>query len=827
LTELARLDEDMTPGKLANAFTEAGLQVEKIDDPAAAIAGQVVVGRVLDAVEEPQKNGKTIRWCQVDTGVHNPDGQPSRGIVCGAPNAAAGAYVAVALPGTVLPGGFAIAARKTYGHLSDGMICAEDELGIGEDHSGIIVIDRDPAPVSGQDALGLLGAREAVFEIDVTPDSGHCLSMRGLAREAAQITGGQFTDPYATPVPATIADGYPVRLDSGDCPLFVALAVSGVDPSRPTPDWMAARLTASGMRSISLPVDITNYVMLESGQPLHAYDATTLRGPIRVRKAQAGERLTTLDHQDRLLSTEDLLITDDSGPIGLAGVMGGLTTELTATTTEILLEAAWFAPASIGRTYRRHHLPSEASRRFERAVDAGVAYAAARRAAELLRDLAGGQISDRLTVAGRVPDVPTLVLGDPGLPQRILGLAVPRERVIAILRASGVVVVEGPGTGLTLTPPSWRHDLVDPYDYVEEIGRKIGFQAIQPRVPSAPPGLGYTREQRARRAVLEAVAAAGLTEVMPLPFIGQEDLDKLGLDESDERRRTVRVANPLSEMQPYLRTTLLPGLFAAVGRNTSRSLEDLALFECGLVFRSADLGPAIMPDVSHRPSVDDIERVLTEIPDQPRFLAGVLTGNWLSATSEGPAQPATWRQAVYLVEVAAAALGLTLVRRPAARAPWHPGRCAEMGIVRDGEFVSVGWAGELHPTAIGHWQLPDRACAVEIDLDTLIGLAPLSGQIVPLSSHPATKQDVALVVDAAVPAADVQAGLRAGAGDLLESIGLFDVFTGSQIGEGKKSLAYNLVFRAPDRTLTEAEASQARDRAVAEAARRTGAVLRA
>ena len=862
LAEYAKLSDDTTAASLANAFTEAGLQVEKIEDPSQAISGPVVVGKVLDFTDEPQKNGKIIRWCHVDLGAYNPQGESSRGIICGAHNFKAGDFVAVAVPGTVLPGGFEIASRKTYGHISDGMICAEDELGLGEDHSGIIVFDVDPAPAPGEDALKLLGAREAVFDIDVTPDEGYCLSIRGLAREAAQITGGKFTDPYSTPVPEEKVDGYPVILESKDCPVFVAISVTGVDPDAQTPEWMVKRLRECGVRSISLPVDVTNYVMLESGQPLHAYDSSRLAGPIRVRKAKPGETMTTLDHVERTLSEEDLLITDDSGPIGLAGVMGGLTTEVTPTTTDILIEAAWFNPVSISRTYRRHYLPSEASRRFERGVDRNVAYAAARRAAELLRDLASGQIGEKFTVAGKVQPMSSLVFPDVTLPRRILGIdqeRLPWDKVASILSASGVQVEMVVEDGLevvtaggqwrvspsgseptfaveiedekaitfVLTPSTWRPDLNDPYDYVEEVGRKIGFHSIEPRVPKAPVGLGYTRAQKMRRAVLEAVAVAGFVEVIPLPFMGVEDLDRMGVGPDDPRRRLVRIANPLSENQPYLRSTLLPGLFACVNRNTSRSMDDLALFECGSVFIDDGSGPSIMPDVTRRPTDEEVASLFNQLPYQPRHLAGVLTGDWMPLTPEGPAQPVTWRHAVYLAETAAHALGVTLVRRTANQQPWHPGRCAELGVMVDGEFTSIGWAGELHPQVVNAWSLPERTCAVEIDLDTLMAAAPVTGHILPLSTHPATKQDVALVVDDCVPAAGVQAALEKGAGALLESIALFDVFTGAQIGEGKKSLAYNLVFRASDRTLTEAEATVARDAGVAEAARQWGAVMRA
>lgn len=836
LTELADLPDGTTPASLARRLTDAGLQVERVEHPAAAIAGPVVIGQILGFGEEPQKNGKTIRWCQVDVGAWNPDGQAGRGIVCGASNFAVGDFVVVALAGAVLPGGFAIAARKTYGHISDGMICAEDELGLGCDHAGIIVLPVEPRPTPGDDALTWLGAREVVYEIDVTPDEGYCLSIRGLAREAAQISGGHFVDPYAAMAPAAGAgqEGYPVVLASSDCRRFVAWRVDGIDPTRPTPAWMSRRLRQAGMRSLTLAVDISNYVMLESGQPLHFYDATSLRGPIVVRQADAGERITTLDRQCRTLSGDDLLITDDSGPIGLAGVMGGLTTELTPTTSDILIEAAWFNPATIGRTYRRHHLPSEASRRFERGVDMAVGYAAARRCAELLRDLAGGVIAPGLTQAGAVEAMPEQVMAA-GLPAAILGAAVSPDEVVAILRASGVRVSAPDGldraltdhTELRLGPPTWRRDLVDPYDYVEEVGRKLGFAQVGSRLPTPPSGRGYTWEQRSRRRVLQAVAGAGFVEVVTLPFVGAGELDHLGLPQDDDRRRVVALANPLSGEQPYLRTSLLPGLLAAVQRNTSRSLSDLALFECGLVFRANQLGRSIMPAVSHRPSPAEIEAVMTTLPNQPRHLAGVVAGNWLPGRWDRPVEPADWRHVVYLAETAIRAVGLTPSRRAAQGSPWHPGRCADIGVDRDGVVHWLGQAGELHPDVVAAWDLPAGTSAVEMDVDALIELAPRGGQIRPLSTYPATKQDVALIVASQVEAGVVEAALRRGAGDLLESIGLFDVFSGAQVGAGKKSLAYNLVFRAPDRTLTEAEASAARDAAVAEAAAQTGAVMRA
>ncbi|WP_316669542.1 phenylalanine--tRNA ligase subunit beta [uncultured Propionibacterium sp.] len=832
LRDLVELPHGVTTAQVADAFTRMGLQVEHIETVGGGITGPVVVGRVLDFVEEPQRNGRTIRWCRVDVGPlngseNNPDITDARGIVCGAQNFARGDYVVVCLPGAVLSGGSRIGARRTYGHMSDGMICAADELGIGEDHTGIIVLPPAEAARAGlgSDALALLGVPDEVLDIDVTPDLGYALSMRGLAREAAQAFDVPYNDLYSRRVPAKTQGAYPVRIESDDCQLFVDLCVSGIDPHAPTPTWMRHRLEASGMRSISLPVDITNYVMLESGQPLHGYDADKLLGPIVVRRAAAGERLTTLDGVERVLSTDDLLIVDDSGPIGLAGVMGGRTTELGEGTTSVVIEAAHFSPGTIGRTYRLHKLASEASRRFERTVDPGVACAAARMAARLFAELAGGTVAAGATVAGQVPVTPSLTI-DAGLPARILGARIDSDRVVEVFQGAGITV-RCKGDALTLTPPTWRTDLRDPYDYVEEVGRRLGLDVIESRMPRAVAGRGLSPAQRARRAVNAAVARAGFVEVITLPFIGAGELDRLGLPDDADQRRLVKLANPLADTAPYLRTSLLPGLFAAVRRNTSRGQDDLAVFEAGSVFWANPAATAPMPEVGHRPSEAEIAGIRSALPDQPRMIAAVLTGQWLPATWRHAAIRADWTHAVHFAQTAADVLGLELDRRAAAIAPWHPGRCAELSVRgAAGGPVVIGAAGELHPEVVKVHGLPERACAVEINLDLLVACAPGGGEISALSGFPLAKEDVALIVDERTPAADVEAALIEGAGGLLESIALFDVFRGPQIGEGRKSLAYSLRFRGADRTLTQDEAAAARDSAVRAAVERFGAVLR-
>jgi phenylalanyl-tRNA synthetase beta chain len=832
LAEYAALPEDLGGRELGDAFVRAGFEVEAVEQAGADVTGPVVVGRVLSAVPEKHSNGKTVNWCRVDVGEHNQPGDagapPSRGIVCGAHNFGVGDLVVVALPGAVLPPStvsgepFAIAARTTYGHVSDGMICSSRELGLGDDHDGIIVL-AEPDLVPGSDAASVLHLRETVIDLDVTPDRGYAMSIRGLAREAAQATGVAFTDPVDRPVPAATDAGHPVRRESDACPLFVAVSVDGLDPTRPSPRWLARRVQLAGMRPISLAVDITNYVMLEAGQPLHAYDADRLAGPIVVRQAAPGEKLTTLDDVVRDLDPADLVIADDSGPIGLAGVMGGASSELSAATTSVVLEAAHFDALTLARTSRRHRLTSEASRRFERGVDPGAAYAAAHRAAALLVELAGGRLVVAETVSGSVPPGATTVLAA-DLPARILGVELEQERVLALLRGVGAAVELEGGT-LQVTAPTWRPDLTDPYDYVEEVGRLVGYDTIPPVVPRAPVGRGLTRAQRARRAVTAAAAAAGFVEVLSFPFGAAEDLDRMGVDAADRRRSLTRILNPLAETTPYLRTSILPGLFGAVARNTSRGNHDLALFETGSVFFAREPRLAApRPTAQHRPSQQVLAAMDDALGDQPRHLAAVLSGAWRRPGWDGPGERVGWSQAVALADVVGRTVGLGLHRRTAQRAPWHPGRCA--AILLPGSDVVIGHAGELHPRVIAAFGLPPQTAALELDLDVLVAAAPAVGEIPPLSSHPVAKEDVALIVDAAVPAAAVEAALRAGGGQLLESVQLFDIYTGPQIGEGRKSLAFALRFRATHRTLTDADTAAARDAAVARAAQDTGAVQR-
>jgi phenylalanyl-tRNA synthetase beta chain len=824
LGEYADLPQGTTGEQVAADLVRVGLEEEALHG--GDVRGPLVVGRVLHFTDEPQKNGKTIRWCQVDVGEPQP-----RGIVCGALNFVEGDLVVVSLPGAVLSGGFEISARRAYGHVSDGMICSAKELGLGDDHEGIIRLREEgiEAPV-GADAIELLGLAEETVEVNVTPDRGYALSVRGVAREYALSTGARFTDPALLPTPVAGDDGFPVKLEDAapirgriGCDRYVARIVRGVDASKPSPRWMQRRLEQAGMRPISLAVDVTNYVMIAVGQPLHAFDLARLEGPIVVRRARAREHLTTLDDVDRTLDPEDLLITDAGGTrvLALAGVMGGASSEVSATTTDVLVESAHFDPVTVARTARRHKLSTEASRRFERGVDTDVAAAAAELAVRLLVEHGGGEAGEVTDADLRVPVKPVRMSAD--LPDRLVGRTYGRARVVELLTAVGCAVEED-GDVLVVVPPPWRPDLTQGVDLVEEVARLDGYEEIPSVLPVAPAGRGLTSRQRGRRSVARALAEHGLVEVLTYPFVGSEVGDVYGLPADDPRRPAVKLANPLSEEQPYLRTWILPTLVEAARRNLGRGQTDLALFEVGLVVRPRPGAGSVAPrpSVDHPPLPEDVAAIDAALPRQPRRVGVLLTGYREQPGWYGPGRLADWTDAVDAALLIGRTLGVTLTVTQDDHTPWHPGRCARLEYAG----VLVGHAGELHPTVVERLGLPARACAAEVELDLLLeGFGGIRAAE-PVSTFPVAKEDVALIVDAHLPAAAVEAALREGAGDLLESVRLFDVYTGPQIGEGRKSLAFALRLRAQDRTLTAAESAAARDAAVRAAATLVGAVQR-
>ncbi|OBE92456.1 phenylalanine--tRNA ligase subunit beta [Mycobacterium sp. 852002-10029_SCH5224772] len=811
-------DWDVAPAELEQTLVRIGHEVEEVI-PLGPVDGPLTVGRVTD-IEELTDFKKPIRFCHVDIGDGN-----DREIVCGATNFAAGDLVVVALPGATLPGGFAIAARKTYGRTSDGMICSAAELGLGADHSGILVLPPGTAD-PGADGAAVLGLDDVVFHLAITPDRGYGLSLRGLAREIACAYDLDFVDPAKVePLPAS-GEAWPltVQPDTG-VRRFALRPVMGIDPAAVSPWWLQRRLLLSGIRATSPAVDVTNYVMLELGHPMHAHDRNRITGGFAVRCARPGETVVTLDDIERKLEPADVLIVDDTATTAIGGVMGAASTEVRADSTDVLLEAAVWDPAAVSRTQRRLHLPSEAARRYERGVDPAISVAALDRCATLLAEIAGGAVSETLTDWRGDPPrddwagSPIDIAAD--LPGRIAGVTYAPGTAAKRLSQIGAAVTEN-GDTLTVTPPSWRPDLVQPADLVEEVLRLEGLEVIGSVLPSAPAGRGLSAVQRRRRAVGTSLAQSGYVEILPTPFLPAGVFDLWGLAADDPRRSTTNVLNPLEADRPQLATTLLPALLEALVRNVSRGLVDVSLYALAqVVHPTAETRGVTLIPVDRRPTDSEIAALDASLPRQPQHVAAVLTGLRERRGPWGPGRRVEAADAFEAVRIIARAAGIDVRLRAAQQLPWHPGRCAEV-LVGD---TTVGHAGQLHPAVTERSGLPTGTCALELNLDAMPLVAALPAPRV--SPFPAVFQDVSLVVPADVPAAAVADAVRAGAGELLEDLQLFDVFTGPQIGEDRKSLTFALRFRAPDRTLTEDDATAARDAAVRRAAETVGAELRA
>ena len=815
LAEYVELPKDASPHDVMEQLVRVGLEEESAIG--GEITGPVVVGKVLEFVEEEQSNGKTIRWCQVQVG---PKPEDVRGIVCGARNFEVGDKVVVTLPGAVLPGGFEIAARKTYGHISDGMIASAKELSLSDDHDGILrLVTLGLDPELGSDALELLGLNEAAAEVNVTPDRGYCFSIRGIAREYSHATKAKFTDPASLVTPEKVsgfdlkvADSAPIHGTAG-CSNFLLVGVEGIDATSPTPSWMANRLKLAGMRSISIAVDITNYVMLEMGQPLHAYDLDRLTGGIEVRRAKKGEKITTLDDKERILHEEDLLITDQSGPIGIAGVMGGASTEVSDATTKILLEAAIFDPISIARSARRHKLPSEASRRFERGVDHKVSAYAAARAAQLLVELAGGKLSG--LGAEHVTEMAAVTISmDASFPSALVGYEYQEKEVVAALEMIGCKV-SGNGS-LEVEVPSWRPDLRHKTDLAEEVARLVGYDKIPATIPVAPPGRGLTRKQQLRRKVLGTLVGCGFVEVLNYPFYSPEQNSWFSSS------KAIELENPIQSEAGQLRKELLPGLLQAASRNVSRANSNLAIFEEGSAFMSGGTAVTSLPVGNERPSDKVLASLNASIPSQPRKLAGVVLGDWVPQQPGQASIEAGYQQAISALFSALGSIGVEAALSQAEVMGLHPGRGAKV-IVSGKE---VGIVGELHPDIADELHLPGRVGVFEVDLSAIYDLSPELITASEIGVMPAATQDLSLVVGLDVSAADLVETIEEGAGELLESISLVDDWRSETLGQ-KKSLTFSMVFRAKDKTLTAAEATAAKEAAVQLAAERHGAELRA
>lgn len=834
-------DFSATAEELDAGYVRVGFETEGF----AAIpetTGPLVIG-VVESIEELTGFKKPIRFCKVNVGDANGTGELQE-IICGARNFEEGSTVVVSLPGAELPGGFKIAERKTYDHMSRGMICSAAELGLTDkQNKGIITL---PAGIAepGTDARAILGLDDVVTDVNVTPDRGYALSARGLTRELASSFNLQYTDMASSVVALEKVTGHKIAgvipaADDAAAPISLSLAdetkavrfglrkVEGIDPQAESPWWLQRELMLCGQRPVNLPTDITNYVMFLLGQPMHAFDAEQITGNLVVRNATAGEKMTTLDEQERTLSTGDVVICDDNGIQSLAGVMGGSTSEISDTTTSVYFEAACWDPITVARTSRRHKLSSEASRRFERGVDPQLVEIALDLACALLVEYGGGKaLAGRTLVEGTHRLVTPIVMAA-SRPGDIAGVKYTLDTVVSRLKEVGCTVAASSDdldtSILTVTPPSWRPDLTMPADLVEEVLRLEGLEDIPSVVPQAPAGRGLTPSQKRRRAIGHALAYAGYVEILPSPFIANDIFDVWGLDADDPRRNTEKVLNPLEADHATIGTTLLPSMLESLGRNIARGLTNVQLFGVEQVsFPREKTVP--MLDVTKRPAQAELDQLLHALPEQPLYVAAVGAGEVVHTGPWGAGRNYDWADAIEAAKVVARAADVELQVRQGNNLPWHPGRCAELYVTTANGDQVVGYAGELHPQVLEKMGLPARTCAMELNVSALPFAPSLPAPV--LSAFPALLQDVALVVSEDVPAEAVRQTIVAATGELCEAVTLFDVYRSEQLGVGKKSLAFQLTFRAADRTLTDDECSAIRLAAVEAAAAAHGAVMR-
>jgi phenylalanyl-tRNA synthetase beta chain len=794
------LSEYADPGlpvkALEERLTMTGTKVEAVHHHGVDSLERFVVGRVLEAQRHPDADRLTV--CEVDVG----DGGPQQ-IVCGAPNVAAGQIVAVARPGAVMPDGTKLGVAKLRGVESNGMILAEDELGIGTEHAGIMVLDGDLQP--GTPLQGVLPIATEVLELEITPNRPDCLAVYGVAREVHAVTGAPLKPPpWATDLgtPGPI-EGAEVRVEAPDlCPRFTARVFEDVAIG-PSPAWLKARLMAAGQRPINNVVDITNYVMLLVGSPLHAFDFDRVAGGLLVvRRAKDGETLTTLDDQTRTLDHDMLVIDDADGPTSLAGVMGGERSEVHEGTTRVLMEVAnWHGP-TIHRTSQLLNLRSEASSRFEKGLAPEQAMESQIVATQLMLELTGATLRPgTIDVGGPGPPPAVIRLRERKVAD-LLGRPIARERQAEILEALEFGVTEAPD-GLDVSVPAFRRiDVYREADLVEEVARVDGLDKLPATLPKRRGTAGLlTTHQRLRRRAVDALVGRGMYETVGWSFTDPGLADRLRLDPDDPRRSFVALENPMSEDQSVLRTTLAGALLDAARHNVARGRADLALFESGTVYRATG----------------------AKLPHEHRALGGILTGR-LHPQTWGTAEPprAGFFAAKGLLGAALDAVRVTWWVEPATEPFLHPGRTARIRAAGE----DVGWIGELHPIVARTWEL-DAAALFEVDLDRVLAHAEAVPQYVDLTSFPALHLDLSVALPEDVPAATVLHTVREAGGTLLSDVRVFDVYHGAQVGEGRKSLALALSFRAPDRTLTDEDVAPLRDRIVEALREALGGELRA
>ena len=805
------VDVDLPVDELVDRLDMTGTAVDKVEKLGADMDG-ILVGRILTKERHPEADKLWVT--RVDVG-----GSEPLQIVCGAQNFDVDDKVPVALVGATLPTGLTIKKAKLRGIASEGMNCSSTELGVGSDASGLLILPAD-APV-GVPFAEYRALSDTVLDLEVTPNRPDCLSMAGVAREVGALLGVSHTPPSGSPREAGGAIGDHVNIEVADpelCPRYTARLIRGVKIG-PSPEWLAERVTAAGARSISNVVDITNYVMFELGQPLHAFDARKLAmdeaGLMRiiVRRAAAGDTLTTLDGQERRLTEDMLLICDPSGPIALAGVMGGATTEVSDSTVDILLESASFSPSTTSRTSRSLGLMSEASSRFEKGVDPNSCVVAIDRAAQLLADLCGGEVVSGVADVYPTPVLPATLTLRPGRLNSMLGTDLSAEEITGILRALELEV-GGDSDSLRVTVPTFRPDLQREIDLVEEVLRVWGMERVASTLPGGRTRIGaLTDDQRWRERIGTVMRACGLNETMTYAFGDPGDLDRLGRP-LPEGEVLVELINPMSEEQAVLRRTLLPGLLRSVSSNQRHGVDDVHLYEIGTVFSSADG---------------------RKLPKERTVVAGVLSGRWAMPAwhdRQGSDQgsDADLRSADInffdgkgVIEALALDMGLARFKVREAQLPWlQTGRAADVLVGGD----VIGWLGEIHPAALGRFAATGPVVAFEIGVGHLVRSASKLKKYREIPRFPAVELDVAFVVDEAVSAQSIEQAISSSGAKLLESARLFDVYRGPGVASGKKSVAFALAYRASDRTLSDDDVRPQHERLIRKVCAAVGAEIR-
>jgi len=791
---------DISPQELADRLTLAGITVEGITEPGAGIE-KVITGRIESI--EPHPNADKLVVTRVNTGAEQLQ------IITAATNVREGDIIPVAVEGARLASGLVIKRAKLRGVESRGMMCSGQELGIDpktmppEEARGIMILPPD-TPL-GKDAKEILGLDDHILELDLTPNRGDCLSVLGVAREVAALLGRQcrVPQPVFPELEEKIEDQASVEIEAVDlCRRFVGRLIKNVRVGR-SPLWVQQRLRHAGIRPISNIVDVTNYVMLEFGQPMHAFDYNLLKdGRIIVRRAREGEKIVSLDGVERKLLPEMLCITDPSGPVAIAGVMGGLATEVTEKTSAVLLESAFFNPISIRRTSKSLGLRSEASQRFERGIDISGCARAADRAAQLIHMIGAGE-----AVTGRIDVLPApltekVVSLRPARVSYVVGVDIPAERTAQILKDLQFKVQDA-GEELLVTVPAHRVDVSLEADLIEEVARMYGYDRVPATLPYGQSTQGIrTREQLFIKRIRDYLAGAGLYEVVTYSFIHPRVFDRMNLPQDSPLRNTLKIQNPLSEEHSVMRTMMLPGLLDILARNYSRRVQDGAVFEIGRVF---------------------YPRGAESLPEERMVLAAAAMGS----------TPGSWNMAPRemdfyflkgILERFFSRIGTRPVqfRAETANPSFHPGRCASL----EAGGVSLGVLGELHPDVLEHYELPDRVVGLEIDLAKLFEISGNPVQYRPLPKYPGIERDIAIVVKQGTPADGIMETIRKEGGKILRSVALFDLYRGEQVPAGHQSMAFSLQFQAADRTLTDEEADAGVQRIASALARRFGAVLR-